>query len=102
MTVINTTMTKEKEIEELAGDLCYLDNNPFDYDTYDLQAWYLIGEGWYKQREGEIIETTKDGRINRRFSCCGTDCTEMTKWLVPNFCPYCGAQVTREELTGDA
>ena len=87
-------MTKDKEIKELAGDLCYLDNNSFNYDTYDLQAWYLVEEAsWHKQTEGTIIETIKEGKMNRTFSCCNKDCTELTKWLIPDYCPYCGAKI---------
>lgn len=87
-------MTKDKEIKELAEDLCYLDNNPFNYDTYDLQAWYLVEEaGWHKQAEGTIIETIKEGKMNRTFSCCNKDCTELIKWLIPDYCPYCGAKI---------
>lgn len=47
-------MTKEKEIKELAEELCYLANNPYYYDTYEMQAWYLVEEcGWHKQNEDE-------------------------------------------------
>ena len=44
-------------------------------------------------RHGSIIETIEDGRMKRVFSCCGTDFTEMTCWMTPNFCPECGAKM---------
>lgn len=42
---------------------------------------------------GSIIETIRDGRMKRVFSCCGTDFTEMTCWMTPNYCPNCGARM---------
>ena len=86
-------MTKEKEIKELGGELCYMANNPYHYDTYETQAQYLVEEGWRKQVKGTIIETIKEGKMNRIFSCCNKDCTELTKWLIPDYCPYCGAKI---------
>ena len=44
-------------------------------------------------RHGRIIETIENGRMKRVFSCCGTDFTEMTCWMTPNFCPECGAKM---------
>ena len=44
-------------------------------------------------RHGSIIETIENGRMKRVFSCCGTDFTEMTCWMTPNFCPECGAKM---------
>ena len=49
-------------------------------------------------RRGKIIETIKDGRANRVFSCCGRDFTELTCWLIPDFCPACGAPMTDEAV----
>lgn len=48
-------------------------------------------------RHGKIIETIEDGRMKRVFSCCGTDFTEMTCWMTPNYCPECGAKVEKEK-----
>lgn len=48
-------------------------------------------------RHGRIIETIENGRMKRVFSCCGTDFTEMTCWMTPNFCPECGAKIDRCE-----
>lgn len=44
-------------------------------------------------RHGSIIETIEDGRMKRVFSCCGTDFTKMTCWMMPNYCPNCGAKL---------
>ena len=49
-------------------------------------------------RRGTIIETIKDGRMNRVFSCCGRDFTELTCWYMPDFCPNCGAPMTDEAV----
>ena len=46
-------------------------------------------------RHGKIIETIENGRMKRVFSCCGTDFTEMTCWMTPNYCPECGAKIDR-------
>jgi hypothetical protein len=87
-------MTKKEELEEMESELCYMANNPYDYDTYEMQAWNLVEErGWHKQTEGTIIEIIKEGKMNRTFSCCNKDCTELTKWLIPDYCPYCGARI---------
>ena len=42
---------------------------------------------------GSIVETAEDGKSKRYCSCCGDDCTEMTQWMWPKFCPYCGARM---------
>lgn len=44
-------------------------------------------------RHGSIIETIEDGHMKRVFSCCGTDFTKMTCWMMPNYCPNCGAKL---------
>ena len=49
-------------------------------------------------RRGKIIETSIDGRAYRVFSCCGRDFTELTCWLIPDFCPACGAPMTDEAV----
>ena len=48
-------------------------------------------------RHGKIIETIENGRMKRVFSCCGTDVTEMTCWMTPNYCPECGAKIDKEK-----
>lgn len=45
---------------------------------------------------GRIIESWNTGRSKRKFSCCGTDCTTMTQWMWPKYCPYCGAKIGGE------
>lgn len=44
-------------------------------------------------RHGYIFETWETERPRRKFSCCGADCTKMTQWMWPKFCPYCGAKL---------
>lgn len=44
-------------------------------------------------RHGKIIETIKDGKYHREFSCCGRDFTQLTMWYMPRFCPNCGAKM---------
>lgn len=46
---------------------------------------------------GEIIETIEKGKMKRVFSCCNTVCTQLTMWLMPNYCPNCGAEM-RERI----
>lgn len=48
-------------------------------------------------RHGKIIETIKDGKMNRVFSCCGHDFTELTCWYMPKYCPNCGARMDKED-----
>lgn len=47
-------------------------------------------------KQGEIIETIIDGKMNRVFSCCGKDFTQLTQWIIPNYCPNCGAKMDGE------
>lgn len=49
-----------------------------------------------KNKTGEIIETIKDGKMNRVFSCCGEDFTQLTMWMKPNYCPNCGAKMKKK------
>lgn len=42
---------------------------------------------------GMIIQTIKNGKMNRVFSCCNTDFTQLTMWITPNYCPNCGAKM---------
>lgn len=48
---------------------------------------------------GRIVESWTTGHPERFFSCCGTDCTKMTQWIRPNYCPHCGAKMDRGEAT---
>lgn len=45
-----------------------------------------------KNEPKKIIQTVENGRMKRIFSCCGTDCTQMTSWMIPKFCPHCGSK----------
>lgn len=47
-------------------------------------------------RHGHIIESWENGHSERKFSCCGKDCTTMTQWMWPNYCPYCGAKLSKK------
>lgn len=47
-------------------------------------------------KHGEIVETIIDGKMNRVFSCCGKDFTQLTQWIIPNYCPNCGAKMDGE------
>ena len=49
-------------------------------------------------RHGKIIETIKDGKMTRVFSCCGHDFTELTCWYMPKYCPNCGAPIADEAV----
>lgn len=49
-------------------------------------------------RHGEIIESNENGKRKRVFSCCGTDFTKLTMWMIPKYCPNCGAKMGK----GDA
>ena len=42
---------------------------------------------------GEIIEIIEKGKMKRVFSCCNAVCTQLTMWIEPAFCPYCGAKM---------
>lgn len=85
---------KVKQIEETADDIytnapCLL----YDYDDAKQLAGWMYKEGYRKQREGKVIETIKNGRSNRVFDCCGEDFTKLTSWIMPKYCPNCGAKM---------
>ena len=44
-------------------------------------------------RHGKIMEYTKNGKKERVFSCCGSKCTHLTRWIKPRYCIYCGAKM---------
>lgn len=52
--------------------------------------------------EGYIIETIKDGKMNRVFSCCGKDFTTLTSWITPSYCPACGAELKGVKKHGNS
>ena len=45
-----------------------------------------------------IVQTIKNGRYNRVFSCCNTDFTQLTMWLLPKYCPNCGAKLVNKKV----
>lgn len=48
-------------------------------------------------RHGRIIEFWEDAyHPRRKFSCCDIDCTKLTQWIWPKYCPYCGAKLDEE------
>lgn len=50
----------------------------------------------YKQvKYGHIIETMENGKAKRVFSCCNTDFTQLTMWLLPDYCLRCGAKIVK-------
>lgn len=48
-------------------------------------------------RHGAIIESNENGRSKRVFSCCGTNFTQLTMWMIPNYCPNCGAKMDSQK-----
>ena len=58
---------------------------------------YLPAADVAEVRHGKIIETIKDGKMNRVFSRCGHDFTELTCWYMPKYCPNCGALMKEDE-----
>ena len=48
-------------------------------------------------RHGTIIHSNENGKSKRTFSCCKSDFTQLTMWMVPNYCPNCGAKMNLEE-----
>ena len=72
------------------------------YSDFDIITFFPYNEDceYFKStadmaevRRGAIIETIKNGKMNRVFSCCNTDCTQLTSWVTPNYCPNCGAEM---------
>ena len=47
-------------------------------------------------RHGAIISSNENGKSKRTFSCCNSDFTQLTMWMVPNYCPNCGAKMDLE------
>lgn len=76
--------------------MCYTSLPPkyrctFDNQFYDgMHACHL---DLAPVRHGKILQCIKNGKFNRVFSCCDTDCTTMTSWIWPKYCPWCGAKL---------
>lgn len=48
-------------------------------------------------RHGRIIEFWDNTyHPRKKFSCCDTECTTLTMWAWPKYCPYCGAKLDEE------
>lgn len=60
----------------------------------------VIKCGAYKppMTNADRIRAIKDGKMNRVFSCCGHDFTELTCWYMPKYCPNCGAPIADEAV----
>lgn len=67
------------------------------YCTEDVRLNSIPAADVAEVRHGKIIETIKDGKMNRVFSCCGHDFTELTCWYMPKYCPNCGARMDKED-----
>lgn len=65
---------------------------------YDDFEYNVENCPYYAKAHGRIIQTIKNGKMNRVFSCCGTDFTQLTMWITPNYCPNCGAKM-EENIT---
>ena len=68
------------------------------YCTEDVNLGSIPAADVAEVRHGKIIETIKDGKMNRVFSCCGHDFTELTCWYMPKYCPHCGAPIADEAV----
>lgn len=68
----------------------------FSRDTIRRELERLPAVNVEPMRRGRIIEHRGTGRSKRKFSCCDTDCTTMTQWMWPKYCPYCGAKLNGE------
>ena len=79
---------RDKAIKALTG----WDTDPTDEEIeYTLKK--IPAADVVERKRGHIIETAKDGKMNRVFSCCGKDFTQLTMWMIPDFCPNCGADM---------
>ena len=86
---------KKEDIEQKIQD--GLNNLVLGYDAIEVlgMIYEMPAANVAPVRHGSIIETIEDGRMKRVFSCCGTDFTQMTCWMIPKYCPECGAILRR-------
>jgi hypothetical protein len=103
-------MTKEKQIEEMAFDLCLIDRckhlpqeECHNTTCAHCEAEALYNAGYRKQSEGEWKQTTEP------LGCHDVDCVECSacgeSWVLDedfdydvvkdfwNYCPACGAKM---------
>jgi DNA-directed RNA polymerase subunit RPC12/RpoP len=99
-------MTIKEELEEMESELCFMANNPYDYDTYEIQAWNLVEEcGWHKvptakwktredRNDYSWVECSNCGFIVENYKAvkCGISDTDIVeyKW---HACPKCTAKM---------
>lgn len=81
--------------EFLCGECPY---KGFDHEIYKMRCIHmLIADLAELSKElsnsFDIVETIKDGKSHRMFSCCNTECTNMTSWIMPTYCPWCGKKI---------
>lgn len=95
-------MSKEKQIEEMALELCHPRNivktihhrtcdncDTSSCDIYELCV-DLYNAGYRKQSEGEWIDADPDGHLYR-FTCSLCGKTKLGRGTP--YCPHCGAKM---------
>ena len=89
---------EREAVEEILENAQIISNGEYcGYCTEDVRLNSIPAADVAEVRHGKIIETIKDGKMNRVFSCCGHDFTELTCWYMPKYCPNCGARVDKED-----
>lgn len=85
-------------VQEMLENAQIISNGEYyGYCTEDVRLNSIPAADVAEVRHGKIIETIKDGKMNRVFSCCGHDFTELTCWYMPKYCPNCGALMKEDE-----
>ena len=92
------TLSKEKQIEEIARDICeschdgvcYCDKKPCDLKCeFFTEAQYLYGKGYRKQSKGEwTYGVDREGTMK-----CTLCRRRMPKIEHARYCPNCGAKM---------
>lgn len=92
---------EREAVEEILENAQIISNGEYcGYCTEDVRLNSIPAADVAEVRHGKIIETIKDGKMNRVFSCCGHDFTELTCWYMPKYCPNCGARMDKEDEHG--
>lgn len=98
-------MSKEKQIEEMAKDLCDIECKGMKCGIcdsygceYRMQAEALYNAGYRKQRVGEWISNrqTDEHICNLCGAIAPVDCLKEY-FYKSNFCPNCGAKMRKED-----
>lgn len=87
---------KKEDVLKIIYDIKENKDIPKNYGTLlDIirQIRKLPSEDVNEAKYGYIIETIKNGKMNRVFSCCDTDFTQLTTTILPDYCPKCGAKI---------